>query len=1217
MADQEVHGKNWYKDVGSPSDRVPYERRLDFYLKRAEIKTGLAHLAKDFDVTLDSQIQRGVFKSLEDLKKIEKKEYKIKSGDTIFKILVRFFREITDAQKAEKEAYLTLAYLMKTQHSSNVDQLLAGGKVTIENGKISVCSAKGTYSYHDALMRPEGPVTPPVAPPSALPPTPPEVVAETGQRTVEDRDTQYLESVAKKSVEKKAFETLRAKVEDLGQRYEQLADKNITVDPAKTETQTLLQETQALIETQKTLPPETYLAQRIDTFKEEIKPQVEAIAEKTLDPVIQAAARVILDLPALPQITPAAPAIPETIPYNNQELSLNYTGTTNAAVNLDENEKYFYHWLTHYVDEQGLFLGNTILNNAPLDDALRGVLIDKVIAMCRTLNPKLDLDNPKSFDGKTIVLPAQFTLTQTKGAEVIAIPDAKIKDGITRSGLSKLARLGEKEKYFVLTLPSGVDPATFFPDWQKIFAFNQKAKITVKAGQAFCIPADLLPTLDYQGDVRFIVLSLKNSTKKDAIVTALCKDNTQAAEWVHIFTESYFYRKIPNDEIVIPVALLKEDWRTYLLQEYTVKPAEFRKNALYHTGDYGEFVQHATKVEGLTYVDRAKMVSDHSVEAVTTTGKNFRFKENMPAQEQYLRPYASTVLTEVAAEFYKQTRYMLVVSSLFRTPDEQKDLAEYNAAATKGVSTHTFANSFDLSNGRFITPDGKEETWSGVSGAEKEKLTDFRPTIEKILLTYQAQGKLMALREAYAWHVMVANPAIGDGSKIPPAQRTIDDTRETQPLVIDARQRTIDFTKLKEFAAFNTRMLTTLRDRKKAGKPMHISELQTLIRTDFLKSLRDSGQSQVADRLAGRTFEIAHTINILASTQQGKLGQNLCIYDERPDVASEIPSFEGLGQEYALFKEARTDRRTKLQMVDRDGHPAGDYNMYQFLTDSNVNTFVDPYIFIAKIAQETSFSYVKNLGGETSDYTGQTVFGYFQITSKQDAATEKRAKEIFNSLTGIPGTKFDFKEFRVHYGKGNYYTNPRAEIALAIAIEEKNAQKIRAANGGKEHPDEELLTILSYNHGTLYITDLLQYGITVSEYKVPNGYKLSYVDNKGTVHTLTVSKQEKDKIRQYLRGANKPTLKELQKYVKKQEKVSFTAGNTVNLRISEIEKAASLARGGKGQLYVSQILAKSILLQYIDRANYEDLDDHALADAITVLAAPVVTVSDIHPRDRH
>ena len=78
MADNEIHGKNWYKEVKSPKDSVPYDRRLDFYLKRAERKAGLTHLSKDFDVTIKSQIERGVFKSLEDLKKVSKKEYKIK-----------------------------------------------------------------------------------------------------------------------------------------------------------------------------------------------------------------------------------------------------------------------------------------------------------------------------------------------------------------------------------------------------------------------------------------------------------------------------------------------------------------------------------------------------------------------------------------------------------------------------------------------------------------------------------------------------------------------------------------------------------------------------------------------------------------------------------------------------------------------------------------------------------------------------------------------------------------------------------------------------------------------------------------------------------------------------------------------------------------------------------------------------------------------------------
>lgn len=170
MPDEEVHGKDWYKEVGKPTDAVPYIKRLDFYVDRAERKANLRHLSGNFDVTIRSQIERGRFKSLDDLKAIPKKEYPIKEGDTLFKTLLEFFKGITDPVRAQKEAYLTLAYVMKTNPQSNVDKFQVGGLLTIENGRLTVRDAAGVPSYDQALMRPETvsvapivPVKPPVA----------------------------------------------------------------------------------------------------------------------------------------------------------------------------------------------------------------------------------------------------------------------------------------------------------------------------------------------------------------------------------------------------------------------------------------------------------------------------------------------------------------------------------------------------------------------------------------------------------------------------------------------------------------------------------------------------------------------------------------------------------------------------------------------------------------------------------------------------------------------------------------------------------------------------------------------------------------------------------------------------------------------------------------------------------------------------------------------
>ncbi|MBI4127332.1 LysM peptidoglycan-binding domain-containing protein [Candidatus Peregrinibacteria bacterium] len=180
MADQKIEGKNWYKEVKSPKDSVPYSERLDFYLKRAAIKTDLQSLSSDFDATISGQILDGKFKSLDDLKSLAKFEKNLKSGDTIYKILLEYFSKICAPDQAKKETYLSLAYLMKSNSGANVDKLYAGGTAVIESGKITVANKAGATSLKDAFLRP--PVQ--AEPTSAPTPVPVEVKPKTEEPTV-------------------------------------------------------------------------------------------------------------------------------------------------------------------------------------------------------------------------------------------------------------------------------------------------------------------------------------------------------------------------------------------------------------------------------------------------------------------------------------------------------------------------------------------------------------------------------------------------------------------------------------------------------------------------------------------------------------------------------------------------------------------------------------------------------------------------------------------------------------------------------------------------------------------------------------------------------------------------------------------------------------------------------------------------------------------------
>lgn len=1237
MSDREIQGKNWHKEVKSPKDTVPYELRLDFYLKRAARKAGLQHLSKDFDVTVQSQVGRGLFMSLDDLKKMTKKEYQIRSGDTLFKTLLEYFKETTNPLQAQKEAYLTLAYVMKTQSSSNVDKFFVGGKVIIENGRLTVKDAKGHASYDQALMRPELSVR---SLPAVLPmkkqepilfetaqpeePTGRVMLPDTDMKVRMDRKTgQYLREMKGKP-EADQFRRISEKIVQIEKDYEALIPQMSDLPQETTKVKELLLATRSVVEEGSKLAKESYPAKRIEAFKDEVEEDIRKIEETVRDPEIHELARELLGKDPTPPVTEVSPVFSERFRHGDQEFTLGFASKVQTEVKLDpeKGDRYFYHWIVRTIEEQNVFEGNQGFNDAAVDGEFYGLLVDQVIGICRDLNPSVDLDEPSSFNGKKLIIPQRLEL-KTDSKLVTPAPDEKTNLQVEKGSISKLLRMGKTNSYFVLNVPT-VGGLTSVFDVKKVALiedFNRRSGIKIEAGKPFRLPTSLVEDLEYQGEVRFIELSIKDDSQRAAVIATLTREATRSDPLVSLFTESYFYKKsAPANHIVVPLALLKADWESYLLDEYKVHPAEFRSHSVYVTGEYDLFLKHARDVEGLKYEDRDQMIKDGRVQKVVEGGRKFRFKSGSATEkEKYLKPYADTVLGEIAEKFYTETGYMLMITSVFRTPAEQKNLAETNSAATTGVSTHSFANSFDISNGRFIAPDGKEVTWSGVTGEERKKLDTFRPTIEKILISMQRGGKAMALRELYAWHVMISDPAIGDGTGLTSKQRLLDSDRETPPLDLDLLQtQNLDLSRIPEFEQFSARLIQTIKDRNDSGRKMKISEVQTMIQDELISKLSDSGQKDAAFILQGRTFEMANMINILVSTQEsGNLHGSYCIYDERPEIESEVVGFEEFADKYALFKEARTSKTNKLSLLDSDNEVVGDYNMYKFLTKSNVRSFIDPTILIAKIAQETNFTFVKNLTGEVSDYTGQTVFGYFQITSKQDKKTEKRAKEIFDQLTGIPGTRFDFKEFKVSHKKGKYFVNPRAEIALAIAMYEQNAEKIRVANGGTEHVDNELLTTLSYNHGTLYIEDILKYGVTVSKYQVPGGQKLSYVDAKGIVHAKVVTSKEESRIRTYLNSGN---VTELKKYLKDSFNITFVSGRSVGVRISEVEKVGSLSRNGKGQLYTSQVLSKSVMLKYIDRNNYRDMDESALADSMIVLSAqkPVSQshLDSITPQDR-
>lgn len=165
----EIKGKDWNKEIvtskdatqGGPDDA----KRTDFYEKRVNFKSGLA-----FDDIVGDLTGKG-YKTMDDLKPFDF-SHEIKAGDTLFPVLKEYF--LTNCapsmtpDQAEKEAYLSLAFVMKNNPGINVDDLRIKGQIKINAGHLTVSDVAGTATINGVPIRPEAVTA--VVDPNAVPP---------------------------------------------------------------------------------------------------------------------------------------------------------------------------------------------------------------------------------------------------------------------------------------------------------------------------------------------------------------------------------------------------------------------------------------------------------------------------------------------------------------------------------------------------------------------------------------------------------------------------------------------------------------------------------------------------------------------------------------------------------------------------------------------------------------------------------------------------------------------------------------------------------------------------------------------------------------------------------------------------------------------------------------------------------------------------------------
>lgn len=147
-------GMNWHKEVATAqkSDEL-YDKRAEFYKDRVNYKLG-----ETFDDIVNDLTAKG-YKTLDE--HFDKNySHEVTSDSRLFLIFKDYYESQfgLDASQAEKEAYLSLAHVMKAGgKGTNVDLLNIGERVAIDGGKLYIFEADGkTRSDGNGVpMRPQ------------------------------------------------------------------------------------------------------------------------------------------------------------------------------------------------------------------------------------------------------------------------------------------------------------------------------------------------------------------------------------------------------------------------------------------------------------------------------------------------------------------------------------------------------------------------------------------------------------------------------------------------------------------------------------------------------------------------------------------------------------------------------------------------------------------------------------------------------------------------------------------------------------------------------------------------------------------------------------------------------------------------------------------------------------------------------------------------------
>lgn len=134
------------------------------------------------------------------------------------------------------------------------------------------------------------------------------------------------------------------------------------------------------------------------------------------------------------------------------------------------------------------------------------------------------------------------------------------------------------------------------------------------------------------------------------------------------------------------------------------------------------------------YIDKGRLVN-------ISNSKGFRIHK-LSHSEPVLSEKAKSILLKIGSEFNNKTRgQYFTVTSLTRSNESQKKLRKVNSNASKGISSHCYGASFDISYVRFNGRKGNNQV------LQKE--------LEDLLIKFQKQNKIYVIyeRQRRCYHV--------------------------------------------------------------------------------------------------------------------------------------------------------------------------------------------------------------------------------------------------------------------------------------------------------------------------------------------------------------------------------------------------------------------------------------------------------------------------------